>query len=76
MVKKGWIGKLMMNSEGKIGKVVSDSNGVFRVLTIEFEDGIKEELWLANQGPNPERSRKWKWLFKYKGKEEWVLWGK
>ncbi len=71
-----WMEKLMMNPKGKIGKVINDNNsGIFRILTVEFDDKIKEELWLSNVGPNPLESRKWKWLFKREGKEDWTEWG-
>ena len=70
-----WLGKPMMNPEGKIGKVINDINGLFRILTVEFDDETKEELWLANMGLNPLKSRKWKWLYDRDGKSEWVEWG-
>lgn len=71
-----WMGEPMMNPEGKIGIVICDSNGPFRILTVEFEDGIKEDLILENIGENPKRSQEWKWLFKKKDKEpEWCRWG-
>ena len=72
-----WKRKKMMNPEGKIGTVVIDYNpGVYRILTVKFDDRSVEDLWLANGGPNPEESWKWKWLHKHDGKEEWVEWGK
>ena len=70
-----WVGKPMMNPEGKIGKVIDDANGLFRVLTVRFDDGTEEDLMLANMGSNPLRSQKWKWLYERDGKSEWVEWG-
>lgn len=71
-----WTGHLMMNPNEKIGRVINDNNqGIFRILTVEFDDKTKEELWLANIGINPKASQKWKWLFEHNGKKEWTLWG-
>ena len=71
-----WKGKKMMNPDGKIGIVALDYNpGVYRILTVKYDDGTTEDLWLANVGPNPEESRKWKWLYKDMEKEEWIEWG-
>ena len=64
----------MKNPKGEIGKVVGDANDVFRILTVEFEDGHKEELWLANMGQNPKESKDWEWLFEHEGKKKWVKW--
>jgi hypothetical protein len=70
------MGKPMMNPQGEIGEVINDDNGLFRILTVKFKDGHKEELMLANIGPNPERSRKWKWYYNIMNSEpKWVEWG-
>lgn len=71
-----WVGKEMMDPEGKVGTVVVDDNsvqgGALRVLTVEFEDGTKKDLTLANVGPNPSETREWKWYFE--NQDEWVPW--
>jgi len=72
-----WKGKPMMNPEGKIGTVIRDNKSrIYRILTVEFEDKTTEELWLANAGDNPQKSRKWKWLFEHEGKSKWTEWGR
>ena len=68
-----WLGKPMMNPQGKIGKVIKDSNGVYRILTVKFDDESIEKLWLNNLGSNPIESRKWKWWFE--SRKDWVEWG-
>ena len=74
-----WTGKRMKNPKGKIGKVVKDDNtvsgGRFRVLTVRFQDGTSEDLWLNNIGPNPSESNEWCWEhITDDGKSEWVIW--
>lgn len=72
-----WIGKRMKNPYGRIGVVINDSNGVFRILTVEYEDKTTEELWLANIGENPKESQEWCWEHTNTStqKKEWVEWG-
>ena len=73
-----WVGKRMKNPQGKIGVVIEDNNGVFRVLTVKFEDGTKEDLWLSNTCEHPEKT--WDWCWEYENnvtkEKEWVKWGK
>lgn len=45
-----WYGQVMRDNKGKIGKVVGDTNGGSRILTILFEDGDKYDLFLNNLG--------------------------
>ena len=70
-----WMGHKFRSPEGKIGKVIRDVNGLYRRLTVQFEDGSDEEVWLANMGPNPTRSQKWSWLFTHEQKQEWIEFG-
>ena len=72
-----WVGETMKSPEGRIGIVIKDDNlGIFRILTVKFEDTITEQLWLANTGENPRESWDWQWLNKYDDKEMWIRCGK
>lgn len=58
-----WLGTKIRKGR-KLGKVVQDKNGVFRILTVQFEDGTKEEIWLANMGPSPKEVQDFEWFCK------------
>ena len=59
MLNNEWVGvKVKRKSDGLIGKIITDRNGIFRILTIEFPDNTKKEIWLSNFGPENERLKK------------------
>lgn len=59
--ENNWIGTKIRKGN-KYGVVIEDSNGVFRVLTVLFEDKTKEEIWMANIGPDPESVHEFEWF--------------
>ena len=55
----------------KLGIVTDDSNpGRYRVLTVTFEDGTKEQIWLNNIGEDRESVHEFEWWFREE--EKWV----
>ena len=73
-----WIGLPMRHPDGREGVCIKDDNpGIFRILTVELDDGTEHEIWLSNIAETEERYRAWAWL--YLGKEEtvpeWVEFG-
>lgn len=56
-----WIGNRIRKGK-KIGKVVRDQNGRYRILTIEFEDKTKEDITLNNIGPDRPSVHQYEWL--------------
>lgn len=49
-----WLNVPVRGKDGKTGKIVKDSNpGMYRTLTILWDDGTKYDLVLANVGKNP-----------------------
>ncbi len=61
-----WLG-IKVRCKDKIGTVVRDLNGAWRVLTVRFADGTEEEIRMNNIGPDPEYIHQYEWL----GKETW-----
>ena len=55
-----WIGK-KIRKDSKIGKVIRDTNGMRRILTVEFDDGNKEEIRLNNIRPDLEDVHDYEW---------------
>lgn len=56
-----WLG-IKIRHGNKIGKVIKDSPGVFRILTVQFEDNTSEKIWLATYGPDPKETREFEWF--------------
>ena len=61
-----WVGSAIRKGN-KMGKVVSDLNGMCRRLKVEFDDGSHDEIVLNNLGPDPEECHQYEWL----SKEKW-----
>jgi len=58
-----WKGTIIKNTKSnKIGWIVDDLNGFYRSLTVRYPDKTKEEIVLANIGPNPEDVKKYRYL--------------
>jgi hypothetical protein len=77
-MSSSWKGKLMMNPKGKIGKVINDDNtmGMYRILTVKFDDGTIQDLELNNVGQNSNETKEWSWQYiNNEGKKSWVKWG-
>lgn len=61
-----WIGKKIRKGD-KIGKVIRDTNGMQRILTVEFDDRDDEqmirveEIRLNNIGPDHESVHDYEW---------------
>lgn len=53
----GWIGKTIKDDSGKVGKIVGDQNGRYRILSIRFDDGEEYSLILNNCGPDSKDDR-------------------
>ena len=67
-----WIGTVIKNiRSGKIGWVVADSNGRFRVLTVKYSDGGSDEIIMNNIGSNPIETKKFRYLDNF----EWSSFG-
>jgi hypothetical protein len=59
-----WVGTNIRKGD-RFGVVIHDSNGIFRILTVEFIDSeIVEEIWLSNTGSDPEEVHKYEWFSK------------
>ena len=58
--RHSWIGKKIRKGD-KIGKVIRDTNGIRRILTVEFDDKNKEEIRLNNMEPDPESVHDYEW---------------
>ena len=56
-----WIGKIVRKGK-KIGKVVKDQNGRYRILTVEFEDKTREDIVLNNIGVDDKSVHQYEWL--------------
>lgn len=48
-----WKGINVIDKAGRKGVVIEDANGIYRILTIRFEDNEIYKLWLANIGRSP-----------------------
>ena len=46
----------------RIGKVIRDTNGLRRILTVEFDDENKEEIRMNNVGPDLEYIHDYEWF--------------
>jgi len=60
-----WIGKLVKKGE-KMGKIIRDQNGRFRILTVGFDDNTKEDIILNNIGADNKSVHQYEWLSKDK----------
>ena len=56
-----WLGKPIRKGK-KVGKIVRDQNGRYRILTVEFEDKTREEIILNNVGPDDESVHQYEWF--------------
>ena len=55
----------------KEGIITDDSNpGRYRILTVRFEDGTREQIWLNNIGQDPESAHEFEWWLEQT--KEWV----
>jgi len=55
----------------KEGIVTDDSNpGRYRILTVRFEDGTREQIWLNNIGQDSESAHEFEWWLEQT--KEWV----
>ena len=61
-----WNGKKIRKGD-KIGKVIRDTNGMQRILTVEFDNGDTEEIRLNNMGPDLEYVHDYEWCEETKG---------
>jgi len=59
------IGKSIRKGE-KIGKIIRDQNGRYRILTVEFDDKTREDIVLNNVGMDDESVHQYEWLSKDK----------
>ena len=50
--RNGWIGKKIRKGN-KIGEVIRDLNGAYRILTVKFDDGTRDDIEMNNTGPDP-----------------------
>lgn len=56
-----WVGTKIRKGK-RHGVVISDKNGSWRILTVEFKDGLLEEIWMDNIGFNdPESNKQYEW---------------
>lgn len=44
-----------------LGKVIKDTNGMFRRLCVKFKNGSEEEIVLNNTGSDPASCHKYEW---------------
>lgn len=51
----------------KLGKVVRDENGMYRILTVRFEDKTEEKITMNNVGKDPESVH----LYEWKSGDKW-----
>jgi len=56
-----WIGKKIRKSN-KVGKVIRDQNGQYRVLTIKFDDETEDVIEMNNTGPDPKYIHEYEWF--------------
>ena len=56
-----WIGKPVRKGE-KMGKIVRDQNGRYRILTVEFDDKTRENIILNNIGADDVSVHQYEWL--------------
>ena len=61
--QSSWVGTLVRKGK-KEGVVTSDMNGVYRILTVRFEDGTEEQIKMNNVGPDPEYIHEFEWFNK------------
>ena len=64
--RNSWIGEKIRKGD-KIGKVIRDTNGTQRILTVEFKDGdnkeiLAQEIRLNNVGPDPKYVHDYEWF--------------
>ena len=62
-----WKNTKVRNKDGKKGIIIDDINGMFRTLTIKWEDGKKYDLVLNNVGKDPKDEEGVEWEYS-KGK--------
>lgn len=55
----GWVGVKIRKGD-KLGIVISDMNGMFRTLTVRFDDGL-EHITLCNIGTDSEHVHEYEW---------------
>ena len=65
-----WIGTRVRKGD-MIGKIINDSNWRYRILTVQFENGTKEDITLNNIGPDPESVHQYEWECELEGKKIW-----
>ena len=69
-----WKGTIVKNIKAKkIGWIIEDINGFYRSLIVKYPDNTKDEIILANIGPNPEEVKKYKYF--WEEKLEWSSFG-
>ena len=52
-MENSWIGTKIRKGD-KEGKVISDVNGIYRILTVLFSDNSEENIYLNNIGEDDE----------------------
>ena len=60
-MNNSWIGIKIRKGE-KTGKIIRDNNGIFRILTIKFDDSTTEDIWMNNVGPDPKYIHDYEWF--------------
>ena len=70
-----WFG-VHIRKGNKLGKIIKDMNGMFRRLTVRFDDGTEETIVLNNIGSDPQEAHNYEWESKvqtgvHKGKSVW-----
>lgn len=58
-----WVGTKIRKGK-MLGKVIRDTNGAYRTLTVKFDDGSEEDITMNNIGPDPEYVHAYEWLEK------------
>lgn len=56
-----WNGKKIRKGN-KIGKVIQDQNGAYRILTIKFDDETEDVIEMNNTGPDPKYVHDYEWF--------------
>lgn len=56
----------------KIGKVEKDENGMYRILTVRFEDGSTEKIWMSNLGKDGKEVHEFEWFCEFFNMNKWV----
>ena len=55
-----WRGKGIRKGK-KLGRVIKDENGMYRILTVLFEDGSEEKITMNNIGISPKSVEQYEW---------------